>query len=59
MARSVFSDIPELEENFFEGAYPVFPVEDRDILIRYKKHYGEGYRAWMHAVLREHRDRAV
>ena len=54
-----FSDIPELEEDFFQNAYLVFPVEDRDILIRYKKHDGKDYRARMHAVLREHIDRAV
>ncbi len=27
-------DFSELEEDFFQNAYLVFPVEDRDILIR-------------------------
>lgn len=58
-----FSDIPELDEDFFRNAVIVMPTKkkaislrvDEDVLEWFKKQ-GKGYQTRMNAVLRHYMD---
>ncbi|MEZ4753149.1 MAG: BrnA antitoxin family protein [Bdellovibrionota bacterium] len=62
-----FSDIPELNDEFWEGAVVVKPKPkkaislriDQDLLKWYKKKTkGKGYQSLIHAVLKSYADRS-
>jgi uncharacterized protein (DUF4415 family) len=56
-----YSDIPKLDETFWEKAKPVFPKRKRAISLRvddevyeWFKHQGKGYQSLMNAVLKSY-----
>lgn len=52
-----YSDIPELDESFFQQARLAMPDGvDEEIILWFKTHYGEAYLTQISTVLRQYMD---